>query len=285
MVLACFFIPSAVGAATILPESPRWLLLKKEIASAVAILKEVAATNEKPYPASAVFDDASPSPPHDAAGVQEKGSSDTSITTLFLHPELRFRQLIMMFGWFTCSMLFYGISIAGSGLTDNPYADFSWQAVAEVPGIVVAMYALDWHRTGRRGSLVIAFAESGVAMLLLMAFVSSSPATKTALAFGGKLGISAAFSIIYILPVELMPTGLRGGSMGLCSMFARVGGILAPFVVLLGSVSASLPFMVFAIPAGLSAFFTMMLPETRSKPLPQTVADIKTAPLSCCAPS
>ena len=43
-------------------------------------------------------------------------------------------------------------------------------------------------------------------------------------------GISAAFAIVYLLPVELIPTGLRVGSMGISSMFSRFGGILAPFV-------------------------------------------------------
>ena len=46
------------------------------------------------------------------------------------------------------------------------------------------------------------------------------------LLIAGKLGISAAFAIVYILPVELIPTGLRSSSMGLCSMVARIGGTL-----------------------------------------------------------
>ena len=77
-----------------------------------------------------------------------------------------------------------------------------------------------------------------------------------------------------MLPVELIPTGLRAGSMGLCSMVARVGGILAPFVVLLGGGRPALPFLVFAVPAGMSAVFTLLLPETLGKPLPQTLADV-----------
>ena len=75
---------------------------------------------------------------------------------LFTHSELRKRQLMMIFQGFSCSMLFYGISIAGSGLTDNPYTDFTWQSVAEIPGILIAIVLLDLQWTGRRGSLVSA---------------------------------------------------------------------------------------------------------------------------------
>ena len=209
------------------------------------------------------------------------------LATLFTHPELRKRQLVMMFGWFTCSMLFYGISIAGSGVGDNPYVGFTWQAVAEVPGIVLAIFLLDWEATGRRGSVVLVMLESFASMLLLMLVVDhSSTSVQTFLAFAGKLGISAAFAIMYLLPVELIPTGLRVGSMGLSSMCSRFGGMLAPFIVSgFGAHSSSLPFLVFAVTAGLCAALTTLLPETRAKPLPQTTADVKTTPLACCAPA
>lgn len=45
----------------------------------------------------------------------------------------------------------------------------------------------------------------------------------------GKCFITCAFAIIYVFTSELFPTSVRGTVIGLCSMWARIGGMLAPF--------------------------------------------------------
>lgn len=45
----------------------------------------------------------------------------------------------------------------------------------------------------------------------------------------GKCFITCAFAIIYVFTSELFPTSVRSTVLGLCSMWARIGGMLAPF--------------------------------------------------------
>lgn len=49
----------------------------------------------------------------------------------------------------------------------------------------------------------------------------------------GKFAVSTAFALLYVYTSELFPTEARNKGMGISSVAARIGGILAPFVALL----------------------------------------------------
>lgn len=56
-------------------------------------------------------------------------------------------------------------------------------------------------------------------------------------------------------------------------MFARVGGILAPFINLLHNQSPAVPQAIFGTSAVLAAGLALALPETANRPLPDSVED------------
>lgn len=56
-------------------------------------------------------------------------------------------------------------------------------------------------------------------------------------------------------------------------MFARVGGILAPYINLLGEVWKPFPLIIFGVLAFAGGLLSLFLPETLNKTLPETIED------------
>merc|ERR1719495_1187883 len=100
---------------------------------------------------------------------------------------------------------------------------------------------------------------------------------QVALALIGKFGDTAAFSVVYMYAAELFPTKVRNTVVGMCSMSARVGGVLAPQVVqFLPTVSSEeAPMILIGSCALLAGFLTLLLPETLGSLTVQTVKDVE----------
>ncbi|KAI4813853.1 hypothetical protein KUCAC02_003075 [Chaenocephalus aceratus] len=50
----------------------------------------------------------------------------------------------------------------------------------------------------------------------------------------GRFGMTSAFCVVYTFSSELFPTVIRSTAMGCCSMAARIGSIISPFIIYLG---------------------------------------------------
>ena len=94
-------------------------------------------------------------------------------------------------------------------------------------------------------------------------------------AFGGRFCLSASFAVLYVYASELFPTVARSAGMGISSLSARIGGIIAPFIVLLGDHHIFLPMFVFACAALFAGVVGLRLHETKGKLLPETFEDLQ----------
>lgn len=57
------------------------------------------------------------------------------------------------------------------------------------------------------------------------------------LAFGGKIGSSGGFCLIYVIFPELFPTVVRNMGVGFVCTAGQVGSILCPFIIYTGKYS------------------------------------------------
>ena len=96
----------------------------------------------------------------------------------------------------------------------------------------------------------------------------------TVLALLGKLCISGAFTVVYIISSEVFATSIRNSALGIVSAIARVGAMVAPFIVMLGESSPGLQFSIFGLFCVTGGLLGCGLPETRNKPLPETVREM-----------
>ena len=69
-----------------------------------------------------------------------------------------------------------------------------------------------------------------LAALATLSAAGAPPAAVTCLALAGKAAVSGAFALMWILPIEVYPTTLRGAGLGFANVCGRLGGMLAPVV-------------------------------------------------------
>lgn len=89
----------------------------------------------------------------------------------------------------------------------------------------------------------------------------------------GKMCITASYGTIYLFSVEQFPTVIRNVALGMCSMSARIGATISPFLIHLSYVWKPLPILIFGIGVFIGGALSTFLPETYKQNLPDTLND------------
>ncbi|XP_077988630.1 organic cation transporter protein-like [Glandiceps talaboti] len=255
----------------IIPESPRWLMSVGKTEKAEQIIRKCAKVNKRTVPES-VYEELQ----KDNLKNEEmkKTKEDTgSVTDIFRLPNMRKKTLSLFCIWATNSMVYYGLALNTSRLGGDDYLNAFISGAVEFPAQLLSLYA-PGTILGRRWSLCSLLVAGGTACLLtLFAPSCEMEWIGISLAMTGKLCITASYSVVYLFTVEMYPTPLRTIGIGLCSTFARFGGILAPQMLLIGSIWEPLPIIIFGVCSILAGSLALWLPETRNRKLPETMQE------------
>jgi len=268
----------------ILPESPRWLLAKGRVEEARNVIKYGTKLTGVKISDEVLIDSTSPSrTKHIEAEsdnlvqkdepAQDEAKDEVSFFDIVKSKTLLPRLLANYINWAVITLCYYGLTMNSVNLAGDIFVNTLLGVLIEAPGYLIALLTMD--RFGRKPILVLCQLVAGCACIGAGFVPTSIPVLMSVLSCVGKMGSSAAFSLIYLYSAEMFPTAVRNTALGTCSMVARVGGFMAPYIASLGSSEDStyVPFLIFGISTLVGGSTAILLPETLGTQLPVTIED------------
>ncbi|XP_051265873.1 solute carrier family 22 member 6 [Dicentrarchus labrax] len=256
----------------VLPKSARWLMTNDRKEEAWELIRKAAQMNGKP-----LSKDLEMCQVYKSEERTERAKKKHSFIDLVRTPKMRKQSLIIFYLWFANVLVYYGLSLNISDFGMNIYLTQMIFGLVEMPARTITLFTLN---RSRKISQLAFLAVGGTACLLTIFIPSDLSVIKTVLAMIGKFGITASLSIIYVYSAEVFPTVIRQNGIGIGSMCARTGGVLAPMMHLLRSISPQAPMILCGLCPLLGSALTLLLPETANKPLPDTIEDVEGSNLS-----
>ncbi|XP_013400156.1 organic cation transporter protein-like [Lingula anatina] len=245
-------------------ESVRWLLARGRYEDAKAIIAKVAKTNKVELEDS-VWE-----------SLFKEKSEVKQTTHTFIDLFRTWRRAVMtttlVFVWFSSNIGYSGLALNAEGLGANVYLNFALLGAADVPGMVLSMFLLD--KIGRRKIIFFSMCVGGVACVLTGVIPKDMQWLVVTLALIGKMMIGGGGAVICMLAAESYPTVIRNVSLSFAASMARLGGVVAPQILLLSQFFKPLPSVVWGCTAISAGVMSLFLRETLGKPLPQTMEEL-----------
>lgn len=247
-----------------LPESMRYLTVHGHLKAANDVVGQIAKWNRKPLPDTGILN---------AIAEEETNSTDKIKNYTYIHlfrKSLRKTNIVLGMAWLILSIGYFVIGFGIKAFYGDFFINFLLYSVLSIPTRLVATVFAT--KVGRKfASAMFIFMACGcsfsVVGIQLLAPEESKGKPTVVMALGANVMMEAAWGAVVVLVVELNPTAVRTLAYGYCNGLARIGSIIAPYLIPRDAFPIFGAFLLLGLLQLICFLGLLTLLETKNKPL------------------
>ncbi|MBZ3885966.1 Solute carrier family 22 member 9 [Sciurus carolinensis] len=251
-------------------ESARWLIINNKPEEGLQNLKKAAQVNGMETSADTLTMEAVRSTMKEEL---KAAQTKPSLCDLFHTPNLCKRICLLSLVRFAIILPTFGLMLHLQHLGINVFLVQILLGAVKIPVNYIVIWTLN-HK-GRRISLFFFTFMVGIIFMTIVFLPEEMQTMRMILtALGGGLSF-ASNTCCSAHTNELLPTVIRATGSGIIGVCGSLGAALAPLLMILEMYSAPLPWIIYGTSSILTGFAVFLLPETRNRPLPDSLQDIE----------